>query len=43
LQVQYLYEPFQDWLDNMTLFAKEVMPNLADLVPDDEVAAAAAQ
>ena len=43
LQVQYVYEPFQDWLNNMTLFAKEVMPNLADLVPEDEDSAAAAQ
>ena len=41
LQVQYVYEPFDDWLSNMDLVAKEVMPNLADLVPDDDVAAAA--
>jgi len=43
LQVQYVYEPFDAWLSNMDLFAKEVMPNLADLVPDDAESAAAAQ
>ena len=43
LQVQYVYEPFDTWLSNMDLFAKEVMPNLADLVPDDMESAAAAQ
>ena len=41
LQVQYVYEPFDAWLENMNLFAKEVMPNLADLVPEDAVANAA--
>ena len=41
LQIQYTYEPFQDWKDNMHLFAEEVMPALKHLVPDDSAAVAA--
>ncbi len=43
LQIQYTYEPFQEWKDNMELLAKQVMPQLKHLVPDDADAAAAAQ
>jgi alkanesulfonate monooxygenase SsuD/methylene tetrahydromethanopterin reductase-like flavin-dependent oxidoreductase (luciferase family) len=41
LQIQYVYEPFKQWTDNMELFAKEVMPGLAHLVPEEPAAKAA--
>ena len=41
LQIQYTYEPFQEWKDNMELLAKQVMPQLKHLVPEEESAAAA--
>ncbi len=41
LQIQYTYEPFQQWKDCMERLAKEVMPGLKHLVPEEETAAAA--
>jgi hypothetical protein len=43
LQIQYTSDPWDKWQTCMELFANEVMPNLADLVPDAETPAAAAQ
>ena len=41
LQIQYTYEPFQQWKDNMQLFAREVMPGLKHLVPEETTSVAA--
>lgn len=35
LQIQYVYEPWSKWTSSMELLAKEVMPNLRDLVPPE--------
>ncbi len=43
LQIQYTSDPWDKWQNCMELFAKEVMPNLKDLVPATEKPAAAAQ
>jgi alkanesulfonate monooxygenase SsuD/methylene tetrahydromethanopterin reductase-like flavin-dependent oxidoreductase (luciferase family) len=34
LQIAYDWDPWDRWLNCMNLFAKEVMPNLKDLVPE---------
>ena len=42
LQIQYTSEPWDKWKECMALFANEVMPNLADLVPEPDAEAPAA-